>query len=129
MLVVRYTVAVEVASASSDGFFPAAKVKDVAEGVMVGSMISGNPILICRIGSDFYAMDAICSHFSGYLPRGELKGGVVTCPVHKAQYDVHSGKVVKNIPGLMKMAGGGKAASDLRTYEVRVVGDSILVKA
>jgi len=126
---VRYKVAVEVATAGSDGFFPIAKVKDVAEGAMIGSMVSGNPILISRIGGDFYAMDAICSHLFGYLPKGALKDGVVICPVHKAQYDVHSGKVVKNIPGLMKMAGGGKVASDLRTYEVRVVGDSILVKA
>ncbi len=121
--------AVEVTSTGADGFVPVAKVNDVLEGAMIGSMVSGNPILISRIGGNFYAMDAVCSHFYGYLPKGELKGGVVTCPVHKAQYDVHTGKVVKNVPGMMKLAGGGRIASDLRTYEVRVVGDSILVKA
>jgi len=96
---------------------------------MIGSIVSGNPILISRVGGDFYAMDAVCSHFYGYLPKGELKNSVVICPVHKAQYDVQTGKVVKNVPGLMKMAGGGKVAGDLRTYQVRVVGDIILVKA
>jgi len=121
--------AVEEASAGADGFVPVAKLNDVTEGAMVGSMVSGNPILISRIGGNFYAMDAICSHFYGYLPKGEIKGNVVICPVHKAQYDVPTGKVVKNVPGLMKLAGGGRLAGDLRTYEVRVVGDRILVKA
>jgi len=129
MLVVRYDVAVGAASAGADGFVHVAKVDDVSEGAMVGSMVLGNPILISRIGGNLYAMDAICSHFYGYLPKGELKNGAVICPVHKAQYDVRTGKVVKNIPGMMKLAGGGRVASDLRTYEVRVVGDSILVKA
>jgi len=129
MLVVRYDVAVGAASAGADGFVHVAKVDDVSEGAMVGSMVSGNPILISRIGGNLYAMDAICSHFFGYLPKGELKSNVVICPVHKAQYDVQTGKVVKNVPGLMKMAGGGKVARDLRTYEIRVVGDNVLVKA
>jgi len=129
MLVVRYNVEAEVTSAAADRFVLVAKVNDVPEGGMVGSMVSGNPILISRIGGNFYAMDAVCSHFYGYLPRGDLRNNVVTCPVHKAQYDVQTGKVVKNVPGLMKLAGGGRLASDLRTYEVHVVGDSILVKA
>ena len=55
---------------------------------MFGSAISGNAILIARIGGKFYASDAICSHLYGYLPRGELRGNVVICPVHKAQYDI-----------------------------------------
>ena len=143
-MVVRYTVVLEVAKATetpnetrtsngSDsapvGFIPVAKVNDISEGAMVGSMVSGIPILISRIGGSFYAMEAVCSHFFGYLPKGELRGNVVICPVHKAQYDARTGKVVKNVPGLMKLAGGGKLASDLRTFEIRVVGDSILVKA
>jgi len=128
-LVVRYKVAFEEASGGADGFVPVAKASDVSEGAMVSSMVSGNPVLISRIGGNLYAMDAICSHFFGYLPKGELKSNVVICPVHKAQYDVQTGKVVKNVPGLMKMAGGGKVARDLRTYEIRVVGDNVLVKA
>ncbi len=56
------------------GFVAVAKVSDVPEGSMFGSAISGNPILISRIGGKFYATDAICSHFYGYLPRGELRG-------------------------------------------------------
>ena len=120
---------VEAASVSADGFVIVAKVSDVSEGAMVTSMVSGNPVLISRIGGNLYAMDAICSHFYGYLPKGELKSNVVICPVHKAQYDVETGKVVKNVPGLMKMAGGGKVAKDLHIYEVRVVGEDVLVRA
>lgn len=109
------------------GFVVAAKVNDVAEGSMVGSSVSGNPILISRIGGRFYAMDAVCSHLYGYLPRGELRGNTVVCPVHKAQYDINTGKVVKNVPALMKLA-SRRQATDLRTYEVNVIGDSVLIK-
>ncbi|MGP8124611.1 MAG: Rieske (2Fe-2S) protein [Nitrososphaerales archaeon] len=115
------------AESAQEGFVVVAKANDVAEGSMVGSMASGKPILISRLGGKLYAMDAICSHFYGYLPRGELKGGVVICPVHKAQYDINTGKVVKNVPAVMRLA-SSKKASDLRTYAVQVVGDSVLVK-
>lgn len=76
----RYEVVVEAASGGADGFVQVARMNDVSEGAMVSSMVSGNPILISRIGGDLYAMDAICSHSYGYLPKGELKSNVVICP-------------------------------------------------
>jgi nitrite reductase/ring-hydroxylating ferredoxin subunit len=112
---------------AQEGYVEVAKVKDVPEGSMFGSAVSGTPILVSRIGGKFYATDAVCSHFYGYLPRGELKGSTVICPVHKAQFDVPTGKVVKNVSAMMRLA-SGRRASDLRTYEVQVVGDSVLIK-
>lgn len=112
---------------TQEGFVEVAKVKDVQEGSMFGSAASGTQVLIAHIGGKFYAMDAICSHSYGYLPRGELKGNTVTCPVHKAQYDVPTGKVLKDVPTVMRLA-TGKRASDLRVYQVQVVGDSIQIK-
>jgi 3-phenylpropionate/trans-cinnamate dioxygenase ferredoxin subunit len=75
-----------------EGFVVAAKANDIHEGSMVGSTVSGNPILISRIGGKFYAIDAVCSHLYGYLPKGELRGSIVVCPVHKAQYDIPQGR-------------------------------------
>ena len=104
---------------------------------MFGVAVNGNPVLLSKIGGKIYAMDAVCSHYYGYLPRGELNTGylpsgqakdhVVVCPVHKAQFEVTTGKVVKNVAGLIKLA-THREATDLRTYEVDVTGDSVLIK-
>jgi len=112
---------------AQQGFVVAAKTNDIAEGSMVGLTVAANQILLSRIGGKFYATDAICSHFYGYLPKGALKENIVICPVHKAEYNVHTGKVVKNVNGLLKLA-TGRQATDLRIYEVRLAGDSILIK-
>src|SRR5271169_4125339 len=104
---------------------------------MFGVAVAGNAILLSKIGGKIYAMDAVCSHYHGYLPRGELKAGhlgkgqvndrTVVCPVHKAEFEITTGKVVKNVPTLMKLA-TRREATDLRTYEVEVVDNDIRVK-
>jgi nitrite reductase/ring-hydroxylating ferredoxin subunit len=87
-----------------DDFVTVAAEDEIAEGSMLGVMVAGNPILLSKIGGKIYAMDAVCSHYFGYLPRGELSDHAVVCPVHKAQYDITTGKVLKNVPALMKLA-------------------------
>jgi len=82
-------------------------------------------------------MDAVCSHYNGYLPKGELKTDhlpngeskdhAVICPVHKAQFEATTGKVLKNVPSLLKLA-THKEATDLRTYEVEVVDGNVRLK-
>ena len=100
---------------------------DVPEGSMFGVTVSGNPILLSKIGGKIYAMNAVCSHMNGYLPKGELRDHSVICPVHKAEFDIPTGKVVKNVPWLMKSA-THKEASDLRTYEVETVAGEVRLK-
>jgi 3-phenylpropionate/trans-cinnamate dioxygenase ferredoxin component len=72
-------------------------------------------------------MDAICSHLYGYLPKGELRDHTVICPVHKVQYDIATGKVLKNVPALMKLA-SHREATDLRSYQVETVNGDVLVR-
>lgn len=72
-------------------------------------------------------MNAVCSHMSGYLPKGEMRDHNVICPVHKANFDITTGKVMKNVPSMMKLA-SHKEATDLRTYEVQTVAGEIRLK-
>jgi len=108
-------------------FVAVASVDEVPEGSMFGVAVAGNPIMLSKIGGKTYAMDAVCSHYYGYLPKGELKDHTVVCPVHKAQYDIATGRVVKDIPALMKLA-SHKQTTALRTYEVEVVDNTISIK-
>ena len=117
----------KVSKPAGEEFVTVAEMNDVPEDSMIGVAISGKPILVSRIGDKFYAMDAVCSHLYGYLPRGKLSDNIVICPVHKAQYDVATGKVIKNIPALMRLA-SGRQATDLHTYDVEVIGDNIRIK-
>jgi nitrite reductase/ring-hydroxylating ferredoxin subunit len=104
---------------------------------MFGVAVDGNPIMLSKIGGRVYAIDAVCSHYNGYLPRGQLKSespgngktgsNAVICPVHKAEFEATTGKVIKNVPYLIKAA-THKEATDLRTYEVDVVDNNIRLR-
>jgi 3-phenylpropionate/trans-cinnamate dioxygenase ferredoxin component len=108
-------------------FVTVAKEAEVPEGSMFVVAVSGSPILISKIGGRIYAVDAVCSHMHGFLPRGKLEGRVVTCPVHGAQYDITSGEVVKNVGALMKRA-SRREASRLLMYEVQVASGEVRIK-
>jgi nitrite reductase/ring-hydroxylating ferredoxin subunit len=122
---------------TNSGFVTVALDDEVHEGSMLGVAVAGNAILLSKIGGKIYAVDAVCSHYNGYLPRGELKTGnlsngevndhAIVCPVHKAQFEATTGRVLKNVPALLKLA-THREAIDLRTYEVEVVNNSVRIK-
>jgi len=109
-------------------FTTVAKTNEIPKGTMKGFTVNGKQILVANVNGKFYAMDAVCSHSYGYLPAGKLNDNIVTCPVHRAQFDVLSGKVHKNVNTLMRLSTGGKGATDLNTYEVEVEGNEIKIK-
>ncbi len=104
-----------------------ARVDEVPEGTVKGVTFDGRRVLVARLKEGFYAIDAVCSHMSGDLTRGAFNGTCITCPVHHAQYDVRTGKVVKNVGRLVKLA-TRKEATGQRTIEAKAVGPNILLK-
>jgi nitrite reductase/ring-hydroxylating ferredoxin subunit len=122
---------------SKGSFVTVAREGQIQEGSMFGVAVDGKAILLSKIAGKIYAMDAVCSHYNGYLPKGELSSGylpsgkvdnhAVVCPVHKAQFEATTGNVLKNVPALLKLA-THREATDLRTYEVEVVDDSVRIK-
>jgi nitrite reductase/ring-hydroxylating ferredoxin subunit len=106
----------------------ACMISDVPVGTMKGFMVNQKQIMIANVNGKYYAVDSICTHRFGYLPKGKLENNIVICPVHGAQYDVTTGKVYKDVPGLMKMA-TSSGATDLKSYKVEVKGGAIFVDA
>ncbi|PKL66446.1 MAG: hypothetical protein CVV28_10610 [Methanobacteriales archaeon HGW-Methanobacteriales-1] len=102
------------------------ELKDISEGTMKGFSVQEKQILIANVSGNFYAIDAICTHRGGYLPDGKLSNNLVICPVHGTQYDVTTGKVIKNVSSLMKFLTG--EASDLNRYEVFIEDNSIFIE-
>lgn len=89
-------------------------------------MVNRKPVIVSRIDGRFYAVDAICTHMYAYLPSGTVKDGILTCPVHGAQYDLRTGKVVSNVQDQVKHD-TGREAHDLGTYQVEVGGTEVFL--
>src|SRR5713101_6498061 len=108
---------VETNSTPADGFIPVDSVADIPPGGMKCVAIDGQRVLLANVDGSFHAISDICGHRNAPLSRGRLAGHIVECPLHFAQFDVRSGKLVD-----------GPVAADVAAYEVRVDGDTVLVR-
>jgi 3-phenylpropionate/trans-cinnamate dioxygenase ferredoxin subunit len=51
-------------------------------------------VVIANVNNVYYAMENSCTHMHGELSKGLLEGNTLTCPKHKAKFDVTTGKVI-----------------------------------
>lgn len=93
----------------------ACSVADMADGDML-RVETRPPIAIYRVGDDFYATEATCTHMTSCLTEGYLDGDVVECSLHMAKFCVRTGKAL-SLP----------ATVPLRTFPVTVTGGDVLV--
>ncbi len=105
-----------------------AKKDDIVNGKMIGVEAEGRKILIARVGGTLHAIDAVCSHMGGELPKGRLDSDVVVCPRHGSQFDVKTGKVVKQPGFAAKALTMGRGATDLAVFKVVEDGDDVKVE-
>jgi nitrite reductase/ring-hydroxylating ferredoxin subunit len=103
------------------------KTSEIPEGGMKGFTVKDRQVLVANVDGTFYAVDAICPHMSGYLPSGMLEKSEIVCPVHRARFDVTTGKLIKNVDTLVKVA-TGHGGKDLHAYTVKVESDDILIE-
>ena len=101
----------------SDGFVPVTKASDVPPGGMIVVAIDRERIMLANVDGEFYALRDMCGHRNAPLSRGKLDGCIVECPLHFAQFDVRTGKLVD-----------GPISADVPVYEVRVENGAVLIK-
>ena len=107
------------------------KTNELENGAMKEVLTEGREILLARVGDDYYAADNRCPHMRGKLSRGKLEGTIVTCPVHGSQFDLKNGEVIRWLKGtglLSKIGKALKSPQSLKTYNVTVTGDRVLVE-
>ena len=100
-----------------DGFVPVARASELSPGAMTWVALDRERVLIANVGGLFYGLQDVCGHRQAPLSKGRLDGHVVECPLHFAQFDVRTGKLLS-----------GPVAADVPTYEVRVEGDTLYLK-
>ena len=97
-------------------FHEVAKTSELDEDEAIQVLVGRKEIAIYNLGGEFFATDDICSHAYASLADGYVENGQVECPLHGACFDIKTGKALT-----------APASIDLRTYEVKVEGDTILV--
>lgn len=75
-------------------------------------------VMIVRTMDGVFAVEDLCSHANQALSAGKIAGGVVTCPLHGAQFEIATGK------HLCPPAWRG-----LRTFPVRIEAGRVVVTA
>src|SRR5919202_4972622 len=98
-------------------FVKVAETKDIQTSQMKEVQIDGQDVCIANVDGKYYAIGNVCTHEGGPLADGVLEGYEVECPWHQSKFDVRTGKVT-NPP----------ASESEPTYEIKVDGNSILVK-
>ena len=131
----------------SSGWLEVANVDEIPVGTMKHVEVNDREIAIANVNGKFYAIDDRCGHASARLSSGGLRGNIVTCPLHGAQFDVTTGKKQSeprlggNIPDMDKLPQSflkmiehsAKILAEIKTYdqrsyEVSVDGKSIKLK-
>jgi 3-phenylpropionate/trans-cinnamate dioxygenase ferredoxin component len=53
--------------------------------------LGAHGVVVCRVAGELFAVADNCSHRDAKLSEGRLRGTLLTCPLHGAQFDVRTG--------------------------------------
>jgi len=70
---------------------PLLPVSALSEGQMVACRAGDREVLVCLVEGQYYALENCCSHAGQRLSSGRLKGYELSCPLHRAKFDVRTG--------------------------------------
>lgn len=101
----------------SHEYVPVLPVAEMPEHALRRVEVAGVPVVMLKLGPQFFAIAAHCSHAGGPLDEGELQGDVVQCPWHGSRFQMRDGKVLT-----------GPATFSQPRYDVQVRDGMIYLK-
>ncbi len=90
----------------------------IRPGQLVAGHAFGEPVLLARVGDNWFAVGARCTHYSAPLADGLLVGETIRCPWHHACFELRNGA-----------ASAAPALNDLSSFDVLVENDIVRVTA
>jgi nitrite reductase/ring-hydroxylating ferredoxin subunit len=127
-------------------FVEVASVDDVPVSTTRHVEVKGIVIALANVNGTIYAVSDRCGHQNAPLSKGTLYENIITCPLHHAQFDVTTGKMISgmvelSLPGMDQapkefqdaLMAIGEMTSHIRTHNLRsfpgrVDGKRIFVK-
>ena len=97
-------------------FQAVAKTGDLDDGEAVQVIVGRQEIAVYNLEGQFYATDDICTHAYASLADGYMEGELIECPLHGGCFDIKTCKAMTP-----------PVTEDLKTYEVKIDGEQILV--
>src|ERR1700691_1606610 len=70
-------------------------VATLSEGAMLLGHVGDAPVLRARRGDEYFAIDALCTHYQGPLAEGILVEDTVRCPWHHACFSLRTGEALR----------------------------------
>jgi NADPH-dependent 2,4-dienoyl-CoA reductase/sulfur reductase-like enzyme/nitrite reductase/ring-hydroxylating ferredoxin subunit len=67
----------------------------IAAGEKLLGHANGEAVLLTRIGDEYFAIGATCSHYGGPLAEGVIVGDTVRCPWHHACFSLKAGEALR----------------------------------
>src|SRR5437867_3854616 len=67
----------------------------IADGERLLGHANGEPVLLVRVGGEFLAIGAACTHYGGPLAEGAIVGDTVRCPWHHACFNLRTGDALR----------------------------------
>ena len=98
-------------------FVTVARVDEIPPGTVKSVRAGDSEIALANYDGQFFATQHACLHLKGPLGEGAMEGPILACPWHGWRYDVRTG------------LNDFDHAIQLETFEVRVAGDEVQVRA
>ena len=89
---------------------------DLAPGASLLGHAHGDPVLLARVGDEYFAVGNSCTHYGGPLAEGVIDGDSVRCPWHHACFSLRNGEALR-----------APALSPVPCYRVERRGDRVVV--
>src|SRR4051812_11637364 len=70
-------------------------IDSLADGAMLAGHVGDDAVLLARRGNAFFAIGAVCAHYSGPLAEGLLVDDTVRCPLHHACFSLRTGEALR----------------------------------
>jgi apoptosis-inducing factor 3 len=89
----------------------------IADGKSLLGHVGEHPVLLARLGNEFFAIGATCTHYGGPLAEGLIVDDAVRCPWHHACFSLRTGEALR-----------APALSPVACWSTELVGDKVLVQ-
>jgi len=78
-------------------------IETLGEAGLLAGHVGNDAVMIARVGDEFLAVDAACTHYHAPLADGLIVGDTVRCPWHHACFSLRTGEAVR-APALSPVA-------------------------